>query len=196
MGFRDLERYEAQKARYDNYKAWKALSPDAKKALYDAIPGIATSRAKPVLDTGFIIPFNSTGTIVTYVETTKILNATQGAAVGAAVANALRTALTGQFFATAAGTTPVVLNIPRYKFAKLSFTNKEGFVDRISRITKSSYKKPSTDTVSMPFGGKTMAEDFDTAVADIKTKANGAAAWSGGSTATIKRSYKFTPEGI
>ncbi|WP_193196413.1 hypothetical protein [Nostoc sp. MG11] len=196
MGFRALERYESQKARYDAYKAWRAKTPEQKQALYDAIPGISTGRAKPVLATGFIIPFNSTGTIVTYIETSKILNATQGSAVGADVANALRTALGGQFFATATGTTPVILTNPRYKFAKLSFTNKDSFVKRVSRITGSTYQKPTTDTVSMPFGGKTMAEDFDTAAADIKTKANGANAWKNASTSTVKKSYKFTPEGI
>ena len=196
MSFRELERYESQKAAYDNYKAWKALSPDAKQALYDAIPGIKTSRAKPVLQSGFLIPFNATGTIVTYIETKKILDATQGAAVGADVASALRIALSGQYFATATGTTPVVITSPRYRFAKLSFTNRESAVDRVSRITKRKYKKPSSDTVSMPFGGKTMSEDFDTAVADIKSKTNGAKAWLDSSTSTIKRSYKFTPEGI
>ena len=144
MSFRELERYESQKAAYDNYKAWKALSPDAKQALYDAIPGIKTSRAKPVLQSGFLIPFNATGTIVTYIETKKILDATQGAAVGADVASALRIALSGQYFATATGTTPVVITSPRYRFAKLSFTNRESAVDRVSRITKRKYKKPSS----------------------------------------------------
>lgn len=197
MGFRELERYESQKARYDAYKAWKAKTPEQKAALYDAIPGIATGRAKPVLQTGFIIPFNVTGTIVTYIETSKILDATQGTAVGASVATALRKALAGQFFVTATGTTPVMLAYPKYKFAKLSFTNKESFVKRISRITGSTYQKPTTDTVSMPFGGKTMTDDFDTAVASIKALAtDGANAWKNASTATVKKTYKFTPEGI
>lgn len=196
MGFRALQRYEGQKARYDAYKAWQGKTLEQKKTLYDAIPGISTGRAKPVLAAGFIIPFNSTGTIVTYVETPKILHATQGSAVGADVANALRTALAGQYFLTATGTTPVILTNPRYKFAKLSFTNKESFVDRVSRITGATYKKPTTDTVSMPFGGKTMAEDFDTAVADIKTRSTGANDWKSSGTTTIKKSYKFTPEGI
>lgn len=197
MGFRALQRYESQKARYDAYKLWQAKTPEQKHALYEAIPGIATGKAKAVRSTGFIIPFNATGTIVTYIETSKILHATQGSAVGASVANALRAALAGQFFATATGTTPVIITNPKYKFAKLSFTSKDSFVDRISRITGSHYKKPTVDTVSMPFGGKTMADDFDTAVADIKAKAtDGANAWKNGSTATVKKSYKFTPEGI
>jgi len=196
MGFRELERYESQKAAYDNYKAWKALSPDAKKALYDAIPNIKTSRAKPIHDQGFIIPFNATGTIVTYFESSKLLNATQGSTAWADVCNALRTALAARFFATAAGTTPVIIKNPKYKFAKLSFTKKENFVDRTSRITKRGYKKPSSDTVSMPFGGKDMTDDFDTAVKDIKTKTGGAVAWVNASTSTVKQSYKFTPEGI
>ncbi|MTJ11493.1 hypothetical protein FJR11_02550 [Anabaena sp. UHCC 0187] len=196
MSFRSLERYESQKAAYDNYKAWKLLSPDAKQALYDAIPGIATGRAKPVLSAGFIIPFNATGTIVTYIETKKIIDATQGSAVGAAVATALRTALSGQFFATATGTTPVIISSPRYKFAKLSFTRRNTPVARVSRITKRSYKKPTSDTISMPFGGSSMSEDFDVAVAEIKTKASGANAWANASAGEIKQTYKFTPEGI
>ncbi|MEH2351937.1 hypothetical protein [Nostoc sp.] len=196
MGFRALQRYESQKAKYDAYKAWQAKTPEQKQALYDAIPGIATGRAKPVLRPGFIIPFNSTGTVVTYVETSKILDATQGTAVGNDVANALRTALLGQYFLTATGTTPVVIQNPKYRFAKLSFTNKESFVKRVSRITGSTYQKPATDTVSMPFGGTTMAEDFDTAVLDIKTRASGANAWKAAGTSTVKKSYKFTPEGI
>lgn len=195
MSFRALERYESQKAAYDNYKAWKALSPDAKKALYDAIPNIATSRAKPVLASGVLIPFNATGTNVVYIETKKILNATQGSAVGSDVANALRTALSGQYFLEPTGTTPVIIISPRYKFAKLSFTNRESFASRTSRITKRSYKKPSSDTVSMPFGGKTMAQGFDEAVSELRTKTNGANDWANGSTATVKRSYKITPEG-
>ncbi|MBE9202139.1 MULTISPECIES: hypothetical protein [unclassified Nodularia (in: cyanobacteria)] len=196
MGFSALEKYESQKAAFDNYKAWKALSPDAKQALYDAIPNIKTSRAKPTLRSGFIIPFNATGTIVTYIETKKILDASQGSAVGADVANAVRTCLAGQFFLTAAGTTPVILNNSRYQFAKLSFTKRESFVDRVSRITKRSYKKPSSDTVSMPFGGDAMDQEFDEAVAEIKTKTGGAIPWTGASNATVKQSYKITPEGI
>jgi hypothetical protein len=197
MGFRELERYESQKAAYDNYKAWKALSPDAKKALYDAIPGVSTGRAKPILDTGFIIPFNATGTILTYVQSKKILSATQGTTSWADVATAVRGALAGQFFAAATGTTPVQINAPKYPFAKLSYTKKENFVARVSRITKRSYKKPSSDTISMPFGGKDMSDDFDTAVKAIKEKATvGALAWTNASTATVKQSYKFTPEGI
>jgi hypothetical protein len=197
MSFRALERYESQKAAYDNYKAWKALSPDAKQNLYDQIPSIKTSRAKPVVVAGFIIPFNATGTIVTYIESKKILGATQGASIGADVATALRAALDGQFFTTAEGTTPVVISSPRYKFAKLSFTKRESFVDRVSRITKRSYKKPSSDTVSMPFGGKNMTDDFDTAVAFLKARATvGTNAWRNASTSTVKQSYKFTPEGI
>jgi hypothetical protein len=196
MGFRALQRHESEQAAYDEYKLWKAKTPAQKKALYDAIPGISTGRAKPILSTGFIIPFNATGTVVTYIETTKILGAQQGTSSWADVASSLRIALGGQFFATATGTTPVVLSNPRYKFAKLSFTKKESFVNRVSRITGRTYKKPSTDTVSMPFGGKTMTDDFDTAVLDIKTKTNGAAAWKNASTSTVKQSYKFTPEGI
>lgn len=196
MGFRALQKYESQKARYDAYKLWLAKTPEQKQALYAAIPGISTGRAKPVLAAGYLIPFNATGTIVTYVETSKILHATQGAAVGSDVANALRTTLAGQFFLTAAGTTPVVITSPKYKFAKLSFTSKDSFMKRVSRITGNTYQKPTADTVSMPFGGKTMADDFDTAVADIKSKANGANAWKNGSNATVKKSYKFTPEGI
>ncbi|MBJ7298550.1 MAG: hypothetical protein JHC73_20145 [Dolichospermum sp.] len=195
MGFRKLQRYEAQKAAYDNYKAWNALNPDAKQALYAAIPGSGTGRAKPVLQTGFIIPFNATGTNIIYIETKKILNATQGSAVGADVATALRNALSGQYFASAAANS-VVLTNRAYKFAKLSFTNREAFVDRISRITKRKYKKPTSNTVSMPFGGKAMSDDFDTAVADIKLKANGANAWANATTSTVIKSYKFTPEGI
>jgi hypothetical protein len=197
MGFRALQRYESQKAKYDAYKLWQAKTPEQKQALYDAIPGIATGRAKPVFKTGFIIPFNATGTIVTYIQTTKILHETQGTAVGADVASAVRAALSAQYFEAAGGTTPVILSNPRYKFAKLGFTNKDSFVKRVSRITGSTYQKPTTDTVSMPFGGKTMTDDFDTAVADIKAKTTvGANAWKNSSTATVKKSYKFTPEGI
>lgn len=197
MGFRALQKYESQKARYDAYKLWQAKTPEQKHALYEQIPGINTGRAKALRATGFIIPFNVTGTIVTYIETSKILHETQGSAIGASVASALRAALAGQFFPTSTGTTPVILANPKYKFAKLSFTNKENFVDRISRITGSHYKKPTVDTVSMPFGGKNMADDFDTAVAAIKAKAtDGAKAWRDSSTPTVKKSYKFTPEGI
>lgn len=196
MSFRALERFESQKAKYDAYKAWKAKTPQQKQALYDAIPGIATGRAKPVLAEGFIIPFNVTGTDLVYIETSKILNATQGNAIGASVATKLRAALAGQFFATVSGT-PVKLKNPRYKFAKLSFTNKESYVKRESRITGVTYLKPTVDTVSMPFGGKNMSDDFDTAVASIKALANdGATAWKASSTATVKKTYKFTPEGI
>lgn len=196
MSFRALERFESQKAKYDAYKAWKAKTPQQKQALYDAIPGINTGRAKPVLADGLIIPFNVTGTDLVYIETSKILNATQGNAIGASVANAVRAALAGQFFTTVSGT-PVKLRNPKYKFAKLSYTNKESFVKRESRITGVTYLKPTVDTVSMPFGGKNMTDDFDTAVASIKAVAtNGATAWKASSTATVKKSYKFTPEGI
>lgn len=57
MGFRDLRRYESQKAAYDAYKAWQALTPDLKQAAFAAITD-ETKRAylKPDVDT-YSAPF-------------------------------------------------------------------------------------------------------------------------------------------
>ncbi len=67
MSFRDLRRYESQKAAYDNYKAWQALSPDAKQAAFAAITD-ETKRAKPERAMGYLSPFNQVGAALKYIS--------------------------------------------------------------------------------------------------------------------------------
>lgn len=191
MGFRALRRYESQKARFDAYKAWQALSPEAKAAKFDTVY-VQADRSKPERVKGYISPFNTTGTAQVWLKL-KVLGNTQ-TGQGGTVATALKDAI-DPFYIDASESSPlgVVLTSPGFKAAKLSFTERSGFAKKNSRITGAAYQRPQSDTVTASFGQSVANQDFDAAVALIQVKVD---TWTNGATATLKRSFKFTPEGI
>lgn len=191
MGFRALRRYQSQKAKFEAYKAWEDLSPEAKAAKFDAVY-VQADRSKPERVKGYISPFNTTGTTQLWIKMKVLANTQTGQ--GGTVATALKNAL-DPFFTDTSEPAPAgpQLTSPGFKAAKLKFTERTGFVKKNSRITGAAYQKPQSDSVTAPFGQSVPNQDFDAAVALIQVPVN---AWMDGATATLKRSFKFTPEGI
>ncbi|OYD93137.1 hypothetical protein CDG76_20815 [Nostoc sp. 'Peltigera membranacea cyanobiont' 210A] len=190
MSFRDLRRYESQKAAYDSYKAWQALTPDLKQAAFAAITDEA-KRSKPERVTGYLSPFNQVGTALKYIRMPVLKKTQEGQ--GSAVGNALATALDA-FYIDDTETAPVggAIDYKRFKAAKLSFTLRSTFTKKNSRITKRAYLKPDVDTYSAPFGQSVGDQDYAAALVILVPLAN---TWMEAATAPAKRSYKFTPEG-
>lgn len=193
MGFRDLQRYESNKARFEKYKAWLAMSPDQRAAAYATVTD-ETKRASAEREKGYISPFGTTGTTKVFLPARIIKTGQTGQ--GAGVAEVLRGLLAG-FTTTAtefgALTTPLFIDTDEYKFAKLALTTVvPGTTKKNSRITGASYKKPDVDTVSSPFGQKTGGQDYDAAVAAIMGDAAFATFVAGNNG---KNRFRFTPEG-
>ncbi|GAX41530.1 hypothetical protein NIES4075_25030 [Tolypothrix sp. NIES-4075] len=190
MSFRDLRRYESQKAAYDNYKAWQALSPDAKHTAFAAITD-ETKRAKPERTMGYLSPFNQIGATLKHISmlTLKRVQQGQGSAVGVSLATAL-----DNFYIDNTETPPVggAIEYKRFKAAKLAYTERSSFSKQASRITKRVYLKPDVDTYSAPFGQSTGGQTYEAALVIIAPLAK---TWVSGATAPKKRSFKFTPEG-
>ncbi|MTJ12349.1 hypothetical protein FJR11_07015 [Anabaena sp. UHCC 0187] len=190
MSFSDLRRYESQKAAYDNYKAWQNLSPDAKQTAFAAVTD-ETKRAKPIRLTGYISPFNQVGSALRYISLPVLKKAQTGQ--GSDIGNSLTTALdTFYIDDTEAVPTGGAIAFPRFKAAKLAYTNRSTFTKKTSRITKRSYLKPDVDTFSAPFGQSVAGQDYAAALAILIPLAT---TWKGAAVLPAKRSFKFTPEG-
>ncbi|MCC5641074.1 hypothetical protein LC593_35665 [Nostoc sp. CHAB 5844] len=193
MGFRDLQRYPAQKARYDKYKEWLDATPEQRQAKYAAITD-ETKRVKTEKESGYISPFNTSGTTKIFVPARLIKSGQTGQ--GSGVAEVLR-GLLANYTTTAtefaALTTPILINASNFKFAKLTLTSVvPGTTKKNSRITGAAYYKPDVDSVTSPFGQNTGGQDYDVAISSIKGETAYATfvAGNGG-----KNRARFTPEG-
>lgn len=193
MGFRDLNRYPLQKARYDKYKAWLDSTPQERQQKFATITD-ETKRAIAEREAGYVSPFGTAGTTKIYLPTRLIKSGQTGQ--GSGVAEALR-AVTAPYVTTAtefAGlTNPLEIDAKKFRFAKLTFTAVvPGTVKKASRITGVEYKKPDVDSVTSPFGQTTGGQPYDGAVLGIKGLTAYATfiAGNGGRNRT-----RFTPEG-
>ncbi len=193
MGFRDLQRYESQKPRYDKYKLWLAMSPDQRQAAYATVTD-ETKRARAEREAGYISPFGTAGNTKIYLPARLIKSGQTGQ--GSGVANVLL-ALLAPYVTTAtefgALTTPLLIDAKKFKFAKLTLTSVEpGTTKKNSRITGASYKKPDVDSVTSPFGQTTGGQPYDGAVSGIQGQAGYATFIEGNGG---KNRARFTPEG-
>lgn len=193
MGFRDLQRYPAQKARYDKYKEWLDATPEQRQVKYATVTD-ESKRVKTEREKGYISPFGTAGSTKIYVPARLVKSGQTGQGSGVAttliglLANYTTTAT--EF---AALTTPILIDTQKFKFAKLTLTAVvPGTTKQPSRITGAKYLKPDVDSVSSAFGQNTGGQDYDAAVLAIK----GEAAYTtfvGGNGG--KNRAKFTPEG-
>ena len=168
MGFRDLNRYPLQKARYDKYKAWLDSTPLERQQKFATITD-ETKRASAEKEAGYISPFGTAGTTKIYLPARLIKSGQTGQ--GSGVAEVLRGLLTN-YTTTAAEfallTTPIEINAKKFKFAKLTLTSVvPGTVKKASRITGVEYKKPDVDSVTSPFGQNAGGQAYDAAVLAI-----------------------------
>ncbi|MEH2307000.1 hypothetical protein [Nostoc sp.] len=193
MGFRDLQRYPAQKARYDKYKEWLDATPAERQAKFAAITD-ETKRARAEKEAGYISPFGTAGNTKIYLPA-RLLKANQ-TGQGSGVANVLSTLLAPYTTTTtefAALTTPLLIDAKKFKFAKLTLTTvAPGTTLKNSRITGAAYKKPDVDSVTSPFGQTTGGQPYDGAVLGIKGQSAYATFLEGNGG---KNRARFTPEG-
>ncbi|WP_427159404.1 hypothetical protein ACQFX9_25800 [Aliinostoc sp. HNIBRCY26] len=192
MGFRDLNRYPAQKARYDKYKEWLESTPEQRQAKFAAITD-ETRRARAEREIGYVSPFGTAGNTKVYLPTRII--AAQQSGSGAGVATTLRGllanyTLTGDDFQ--ALNNPILIEARKFKFAKLTLTSVVAGTKRASRITGATYSKPDVDSVTCPFGQNTAGQDYDDAVVAIKTDSDYANFLQGNGG---RNRARFTPEG-
>ncbi|RCJ34602.1 hypothetical protein A6769_21990 [Nostoc punctiforme NIES-2108] len=193
MGFRDLNRYPLQKARYDKYKAWLDSTPQERQQKFALITD-ESKRAKAEKVAGYISPFGTAGTTKIYLPARLLKSGQTGQ--GSGTANILL-ALLANYTETAAEfallVTPIEIDAKKFKFAKLTLTNVEpGTVKKASRITGVEYKKPDVDSVTSPFGQNAGGQAYDAAVLAIKGEAAYATFLAGNSG---KNRARFTPEG-
>ncbi len=193
MGFRDLNRYPAQKAKYDKYILWLESSPAERQAKYAAITD-ETKRVKTEREKGYVSPFGTAGTTKIYLPARLIKSGQTGQ--GSGVANSLLTLLASYTTTAtefAALTTPILIEASQFKFAKLTLTSVvPGTTPKASRITGALYKKPDVDSVTSAFGQNAGGQAYDEAVIAIKGEAAYATFLSGNGG---KNRARFTPEG-
>ncbi|MEH2148758.1 hypothetical protein [Nostoc sp.] len=193
MGFRDLNRYPLQKARYDKYKVWLDSTPLERQQKFATITD-ETKRASAEKEAGYISPFGTAGNTKIYLPARLIKSGQTGQ--GSGVAEVLR-GLLANYTTTAtefAGlTTPIEIDAKKFKFAKLTLTSVvPGTVKKASRITGAEYKKPDVDSVTSPFGQNAGGQDYDVAVLAIKGESAYSTFLAGNSG---KNRARFTPEG-
>ncbi|WP_017652294.1 hypothetical protein [Fortiea contorta] len=193
MGFRELQRYPAQKARYDKYKEWLDATPQQRQAKYAAITD-ETKRAKAEREKGYISPFGTAGTTKIYVPARLIKDGQTGQ--GSGVSTVLR-GLLANYTTTAtefaALTNPLLIETNQFKAAKLTLTSVlPGTTKKPSRITGAEYKKPDVDSVTCTFGQNAGGQDYDVAVLAIKGESAFANFINGNGG---KNRARFIPEG-
>ncbi|MBH8578016.1 hypothetical protein I8752_34735 [Nostocaceae cyanobacterium CENA369] len=169
MGFRDLQRYPLQKARYDKYKEWLESTPAERQTKFAAITD-ETKRSYAEREKGYVSPFGTAGSTKIYLPARLIKDGQTGQ--GSGVANSLRDLL-ASYTTTAtefgALTTPIEVEAKNFKFAKLTLTAVvAGTTKKASRITGAMYKKPDVDSVTSPFGQSSGGQAYDAAVLAIK----------------------------
>ncbi|WP_374869226.1 hypothetical protein [Pelatocladus sp. BLCC-F211] len=192
MGFRDLQRYPAMKARYDKYKEWLEATPEQRQAKFAAITD-ETKRAKTEREKGYISPFGTAGNTKIYVPARLIKDGQTGQ--GSGVANVLR-GLLASYTTTAtelaALNNPLVIETSQFKAAKLTLTSVVPGGKKNSRITGAAYNKPDVDSVTCAFGQNTGGQAYDAAVLAIKGESAFATFLEGNNG---KNRARFTPEG-
>ncbi|MEH2066979.1 MAG: hypothetical protein V7K47_02205 [Nostoc sp.] len=193
MGFRDLQRYPLQKARYEKYKLWLDSTPVERQQKFAAITD-ETKRASAEKEPGYISPFGTAGTTKIFLPARILKDGQTGQ--GSGVATVLRGLLANYTTTStefAALNTPILIETKKFKFAKLTLTTVvPSTTKKPSRITGVEYKKPDVDSVTCPFGQNAGGQDYDAAVLAIKGESAFATFVDGNGG---KNRFKFTPEG-
>lgn len=188
--YNDINRGPELKKAYDARQAWLQKSADQKATDYKSVAKPRTDRVKPERVIGYIRPFNLTKDGVYYEA--RVLAAAQVGA-GATIAGTARTLAGARVVYDApTGATDTIINVRRYRFAKLNVTLRTGNGDENakSRITGRPYTRYRTDSVSIPFGQTAGDINYQDAVQTIKDTAAYKAF-----VATVGNRIGFTPEG-
>ncbi len=196
MAYKDISRGVRLAADHAKYMAWLAKDTEARQAAYATV-NTPANKVKTDRASGYIVPFNLTGSTMVYVPA-KIISTTQ-AGRGAELANTIRGILnnyttTGTEFE--ALTTPASLSdAKKFKFAKLTVIQRVVTATQKSnsRITGRQYYKHENDSVTASFGKHVIADTYATVTAAIKAD-NAFEALFTGSANALASKYRFMPE--
>lgn len=188
--YNDINRGPELKKAYDERQAWLQKSADQKSTAYKSVAKPRTDRVKPERVIGYIAPFNVTKAGVYYEA--RVLAAAQTGA-GATIAGTARTiAGTRVLYDAPTGPADTIIDVPRYRFAKVNVTLRTGNGDENakSRITGRPYTRYRTDSVSTAFGKLANDINYQDAVQTMKDSSAYKAF-----VATVGNRIGFTPEG-
>jgi hypothetical protein len=186
----DINRGPELNKAYLERQTWLQKSAEQKQTAYKSVAKPRTDRVKPERVPGYIRPFNLTKEGVFY-EARGLAAAQTGA--GSTLAGTARSIIEPRLLYDApTGATDTIIDIPRYRFAKMSLSLRTGNGDdtATSRITGRPYTRYRSDNVSTPFGRLTADVNYQDAVQEIKDKAPYKAF-----VATAGNRIGFTPEG-
>jgi hypothetical protein len=198
MAYTDISRGVRLAQDYAKYKAWLEQTTEQRQASYAAIV-TAANRVKTARASGYIIPFDSTGTGLIYIPTRLIADSQTGR--GATLANTLRGIVeefTFDLTKIGALTSPNLLDsVKDFKPAKLTVIQRvqTATAKESSRITGRKYYRHENDSVTANFGKKVAADTYESVTTAIKEKTAFKALFTGSENATASK-FRFVPEGV
>jgi hypothetical protein len=198
MAYRDISRGVRLAADYAKYKTWLEKDTEARQAAYAAVTNPA-NKVKTARISGYIIPFDASGTTFVYVPA-RLIGANQSGR-GSTLATTLKGIVDDFTFSTAevaALTTPNILEGAKgFKFAKVTVIQRvtTSTTKESSRITGRKYYRHENDSVTASFGKKVAADTYDSVSQAIREKPAFVALFTGSENALASR-YRFVPEGV
>jgi hypothetical protein len=175
MAYTDISRGVRLAQDYAKYKAWLEQTTEQRQASYAAIV-TAANRVKTARASGYIIPFDSTGTGLIYIVEEFTFDLTK---IGAL-------------------TSPNLLDsVKDFKPAKLTVIQRvqTATAKESSRITGRKYYRHENDSVTANFGKKVAADTYESVTTAIKEKTAFKALFTGSENATASK-FRFVPEGV
>jgi hypothetical protein len=164
----DINRGPELNKAYIERQEWLQKTADQKQTAFKAVSKARTDRVKPERVPAYVRPFNQTRAGIYY--ECRGLSPTQTGA-GSNVAGTARTIVGARIeYEAPSGATDTVIKISRYRFAKISLSQRTGNGDENakSRITGRPYTRYRSDSVSSPFGKTTSDVNYQDAVQELK----------------------------
>jgi hypothetical protein len=197
MAYKDISRGVRLKADHDKYLTWLNKDTEARQSAYATVT-VAADKVKTTRVLGYIVPFTSTGTPLTYLPA-RLIGATQTGR-GSALALAIRGILDPFNFEEQELKALASANIiegSNFKPAKLTIIQRVKTAEKksSSRITGRQYYKHENDSITGRFGKKIAADTYDTTITAIKANATFAGLFTGNETELASK-YRFVPEGV
>ncbi|MBD1939094.1 hypothetical protein [Microcoleus sp. FACHB-68] len=190
--YSDLKRGPELAAAYAKYQAYLALDRPAKKAAYK---GLNVNRLVATRIAAVIFPFGTTDLGIPMLVPTDnpapdvSTTTAESKEADAALITRMKTILGTRNGQTTVANTVRVLDVPKFKPAKLFLKRVTGTAstEQVSRFTGIPYKRKQTNTLSSPFG-KNGTETFEEVAKVIKAHAEIATHVSAGG------SYRIVPQ--
>jgi hypothetical protein len=188
--YNDINRGPELNKAYIERQEWLQKTADQKQAAFKSVAKPRTDRVKPERIPAYVRPFNQTRDGIFY--ECRGLSPTQTGA-GSNVAGTARTIVGARIeYDAPSGATDTVIDIKRYRFAKITLSQRTGNGDENakSRITGRPYTRYRSDNVSSPFGKLGADVNYQDAVQELMDTAPYKAF-----VAAVGNQAGFTPEG-